>query len=66
MHIGSLNKLTLFYHEMKLPLGDVRIVEGSNLPDALGSGYQLWMAWIVRMLALSFNDAILNLVDKIT
>ena len=64
--IGSLNKWILFYHGMKLPQGDVRTVADSNLPEALGSGYQLWMSWTVRMLAPSFNDAILNLVDDIT
>ena len=66
VHIGSLNKWILFYHGMKLPQGDVRTVEESNLPEALGSGYQLWMSWIVRMLAPAYNDAILNLVDDIT
>jgi hypothetical protein len=64
--IGSLNKWILFYHGMELPQGDVRTFEDSNLPEALGSGYQLWASWIVRMLAPAYNDAILNLVDDIT
>ena len=32
--IGSLNKWILFYHGMKLPQGDVRTVEESNLLEA--------------------------------
>ena len=41
VYIGSLNEWILFYHGMKLPQGDVRTVEDSNLPEALGLGYQL-------------------------
>ena len=39
--IGSLNKGILFYHGMTLPQGDVHIVEGSNMTETLGPGYQL-------------------------
>ena len=51
---------------MKLPQGDVRTVEESNLLEALGSGYQLWTSWVVKMLAPAYNDAMLTLVDDIT
>ena len=64
--IGSLNKWILFYHGMKLPQGDVRTVEESNLLEALGSGYQLWTSWVVKMLAPAYTDAMLTLVDDIT
>jgi hypothetical protein len=51
---------------MILPQGDVRTDECANLMETLGVGYQMWLAWNVRMLASSFNEAILNLVDEIT